>query len=221
MHYKKQKPLVVTYRNYKNFSNETFRTELLSAMERYSNISFADFHSEFLYLLGKHALVKKRYIRADQKNFMDKELNQAIMVRSRLRNKFLKLKTEENRLAYAKKRNYCVKLLQQKKRQYFENLNLSSITDNKLFWKTVCPLFTEKNGSKNKKTTLVEGGKVLTDDSKIAETFNSFFGNIVNTFEKDESIFCDMRDETDPLLRAIKKYSKQPRILRIKQYWKI
>ena len=45
---------------------------------------------------------------------MDKELNQAIMVRSKLRNKCLKLKTEENRLAYAKQRNYCVKLLQQK-----------------------------------------------------------------------------------------------------------
>ena len=139
-------------------------------MERYSNISFADFHSKFLYLLGKHEPVKERYIRANQKNFMDKELNQAIMVRSKLRNKFLKLKTEENRLAYAKQRNYCVKLLQRKKRQYFENLNLSSITDNKLFWKTVSPLFTEKNGSKNNKITLVEGGKVSTDDVKIAET---------------------------------------------------
>ena len=61
---------------------------------------------------------------------MDKELNQEIMVMSKLRNKFLKHKTEANRLAYAKQRNYCVKLLQQKKRQYFENLNLSSITDN-------------------------------------------------------------------------------------------
>ena len=45
---------------------------------------------------------------------MDKELNEAIMIRSKLRNKLLKLKTEENRLAYAKQRNYCVKLLQQK-----------------------------------------------------------------------------------------------------------
>ena len=44
IHYKKQKPLVLKYRDYKNFSNESFRTELLSAMERYSNISFADFH---------------------------------------------------------------------------------------------------------------------------------------------------------------------------------
>ena len=52
-HNKNQKPLVVTYGDYKNFLNETFRTELLSGMERRSNISFADFHSEFLYLLGK------------------------------------------------------------------------------------------------------------------------------------------------------------------------
>ena len=45
IHYKKQNPLVVTYKDYKHFSNETLQTELLSAMERYSNISFADFHS--------------------------------------------------------------------------------------------------------------------------------------------------------------------------------
>ena len=75
VHYKKQNPLVVTYIDYKHFSNETLQTELLSAMERYSNISFADFHSEFLYLLGKHAPVKKKYIGVNQKNFMDKELN--------------------------------------------------------------------------------------------------------------------------------------------------
>ena len=70
------------------------------------------------------------------------------------------------------------KAITAKKGQYFENLNLSSITDNKLFWKTVSPLFTKENGSKNNKITLAEGGKILTDDAKIVETFNSFFGNI-------------------------------------------
>ena len=78
-------------------------------MVRYSNISFADFHSEFLYLLVKHAPVKNRHARANQKNFMDNELNQAIMVGSKFRNKFLKLKTGENRLAYAKQPKYYVK----------------------------------------------------------------------------------------------------------------
>ena len=66
--------------------------------------------------------------------------------------------------------------------------------------------FSLKSGSKNNKITLDEGGKVLTDDAKIAETFNSFFGNIVNTLniQKDENIFYDTGDEIDPLLRAIK-----------------
>ena len=93
-----------------------------------------------------------------------------------------------------------------KKRQHFENLNVNSITDNKLLCKTVSPLSTKKNRSKNNKITLIEGGKVLTDNAKIAETCNSFFGNIVNTLniEKNESIFCDARDETDLLLHVIK-----------------
>ena len=46
---------------------------------------------------------------------MDKELNQAIMVRCKLRNKFPKLKIDGNRLANNRQRNYCVKLLCQKK----------------------------------------------------------------------------------------------------------
>ena len=50
---------------------------------------------------------------------MDKEPNKAIMIRSKLRNKFLKHKIEENRFAYGKQRNYCVKFLKPKKRQQY------------------------------------------------------------------------------------------------------
>ena len=74
--------------------------------------------------------------------------------------------------------------------------------------------FSPKSGSKNNKITLAEGGRVLTDDAKIAETFNSIFGNIVNTLniEKDEGIFCDMGNEPNALLHRIKKYSKHSNI---------
>ena len=41
---------------------------------------------------------------------MDEELNQAIIVRSKFRNEFLKLRTQEKRLAYAKySQNYYSK----------------------------------------------------------------------------------------------------------------
>ena len=59
---------------------------------------------------------------------MDKELNQAIIIRSKLRNKYLKSKSEIDKQRYNKQRNYCVKLLRLKKQKY-ESLDISKITD--------------------------------------------------------------------------------------------
>ena len=56
----------------------------------------------------KHAPFQKRYGRTSQQNFMVEELNQAIMVRSRFRNKHLKPKSETDKRRYNKRRNYCV-----------------------------------------------------------------------------------------------------------------
>ena len=54
-------------------------------------------------MLRKHAPINKMHRRVNQENFTDKELNQAIMVRSEILNIFLKLnKTEERRLAYVR-----------------------------------------------------------------------------------------------------------------------
>lgn len=59
------------------------------------------FYAIFLAVLNKHAPVKKRYIKANQTSFIVKELNQTIVVRSKLCNKFLKFKNwRKKRLAY-------------------------------------------------------------------------------------------------------------------------
>ena len=51
-------------------------------------------------VINKHAPLKMKYIRADDAEYLDNELNQAIMKRSKLRNDYLKHRLEENRLAY-------------------------------------------------------------------------------------------------------------------------
>ena len=51
----------------------------------------------FLKILDKHAPMKKKYLRANQASFMTKEVRKAIMIRSKLRNKFLKDKNEQSR----------------------------------------------------------------------------------------------------------------------------
>ena len=66
------------------------------------------------------------------------------MKRSRLRSKFLSDRAEMSRKVYKKQRNFCVKLLKRTKKEHFANLDLNSISDNKIFWKIVKLLFSNK-----------------------------------------------------------------------------
>ena len=85
-------------------------------------------------------LLKKCYIRANEAPFMNKVLKKAIMKRSQLRNAFLKKRTLESQVSYNKQRNYCTSLLRKEKWNYFENIDISKISDNEIFWKTVKPI---------------------------------------------------------------------------------
>ena len=92
-------------------------------------------------ILNYHAPQKTRLVRANNSPFMTNELYKAIMMRSRLRNKFLRLKTAESKNAYKKQRNYCVSLLRETKKRFYENLDPNLISDNRKFWKHVKPFF--------------------------------------------------------------------------------
>ena len=67
------------------------------------------------------------------------------MTRSRLRTRFLKNRSEENRKLFCKQRNKCVLLLRKSKKDYFENLNQKNITDNKLSGKPSNPSCQKKS----------------------------------------------------------------------------
>ena len=84
-------------------------------------------------------------------------------MRSKLRNKFLKSRSNKNREAYKKQRDLCVSLLRQNKKDYYENLDIKSVTDNKMSWKTVVPLFSNKSKRSNK-ITLSENEKLIIND---------------------------------------------------------
>ena len=67
---------------------------------------------------------------------MTRKLSKAIMKRYKLRNRSLKEKTEASRKVYNIQRNYCVNLLKKTKREYFANIKINNIADNKKFCKT-------------------------------------------------------------------------------------
>ena len=188
--YTKQKPKIIQYRKYKEFS-EGFMHELDSALSSFSHISFGTFKSTVDNILQKHALTKKRYIRTNQTLFIDSKIHKEMSrTRTSLRNKFIDSKTDVDRIAYNKQRNYCVSLIR-KKKAYYSNLNIRDVTDNKTFWRKVKPLFSEKVNLQTKILLVKKGNdlsnpepsskvkKVISDDMGVAETFKEFFVNIV------------------------------------------
>ena len=110
-------------------------------------------------ILDNHAPLKKKYVRGNHSPFMKKSLSKAIMARTRLRNIFLKNRSEENKINYNKQRNLCVTLLRKSKREYYQNLSEENVCDNKKFWKVVKPLLPNKIMS-SEKMALVEGTKI-------------------------------------------------------------
>ena len=62
-------------------------------------------------VLDKHAPRKSKLVRGNHYPLMNRELSKAIMTGTKLRNKFFKERSGENRVNYNKKQNYCVILL--------------------------------------------------------------------------------------------------------------
>ena len=148
---------------------------------------------------------------------MTKALRKAIMLRTHLRNRCNKERTPGNWNAFKKQRNKCVKFLRQAKRDYYGNLDVKSITDNRKFWKTVKPLFSEKVQTSSD-ITLLENGALISDDFQVAEIMNDYFVNITETLgiSKDAGNVSPIIEDTDPVERAIRKYRSHPSIQRIR-----
>ena len=67
------------------------------------------------------------------------------MKHTRLRNKYLKSKSLADSENYNMQGNFCKKLLRTIKKEYFSNLDTKTVTDNSTFWRTVVPLFSNRN----------------------------------------------------------------------------
>ena len=144
MYHCKQRPSVSTYRKFKIFSNIEFMKDLeehLTKFEHFNSIPSNLFKEIVNTILEKHAPTKKKYVRANQGPFITKTLSKEIMKRSRLRNKFLHTKSDIDRKVYNKQRNYVVSLLRKEKKDFYGNLDISKMTDNRVFGKSLSRKF--------------------------------------------------------------------------------
>ena len=220
--FSKNKPKELFYRDYKKFNFSDFNNELKNIFSRNTVGSCYQFEQIFLNVLDKHAPMKRKLLRANHSAYISKPLRKAIMRRSHLEKVYYKNKSEKSFKAYKKQKNFCSRLYKNERKRFFNNLNPSFVTDNKLFWKTIKPFFSNKvnYGSQIK---LVEKDEVLQDDDQIAKELNKFFMNAVSTLNIKENRFITNRSSdgiTDPVDKAIDKYKFHPSILLIQKHLK-
>ena len=113
---------------------------------------------------------------------MKKALRKAIMTKSRLKSIYLKNQNTTNWNNYKSQRNFCTNLLRKTKRDYFRNLNIRELNDNKKFWKRIKPFFADK-GLANNSIVLKENGHLITDTQELPNLFNTYYINLINTLQ--------------------------------------
>ena len=153
------------------------------------------------------------------------------MKRTCLRNKFLNTKGEIDRKAYNKQRNLCVNLIKSEKKNFLSNINTSDITDDKTFWKTVKPFFTDKIKTKSKITLIdrkvvsqesqeeIVSEKIISEDQAVAKVFNKFFVNIVTNLKitADHGYDTGFLATDDQVTNALSKFRNHASIVMIKK----
>ena len=109
--------------------------------------------------------------------------------------------------------------MHQNKKDYFETLDVKSVNDNEMFWKTVAPLFSNKSKDSNKDLTLSENEKLIINNKKCAEVFENYFNSIVKELNIpiDQNLLNDASLFDHTIIAAVHKYKRHPSILKIKE----
>ena len=86
-------------------------------LENLTSHSYAEFEKVFLLELNKHAPLKKKVLRHNNKAFMTKELQKEAMLQSKLKNKFHKRRNHINWCNYKRQRNHRLSVLHKTKKE--------------------------------------------------------------------------------------------------------
>ena len=99
------------------------------------------------------------------------------MLQSRMKNLYLKNKTDINWSNYKKEMNFCTNLLGKAKKEHFSKLDIIKINHSRRFWKLIKPFFSDKGLNCNK-LMFSENYQIISDETTIADTVNKRFVNI-------------------------------------------
>ena len=128
--------------------------------------------------------------------------------------------TEVCKLEKKKQENYCNRLYKKERENCYKNLDPKVLEDERKFWLTVKPFFNDKNCGIREKITLVENGELIDEDMEVAELFNAFFANSVNTLGiiENKLLLNPICDSDVGVEKCINMYETHPSIVNIRRH---
>ena len=172
----------------------------------------------FLEAIDKHAPLKKKFVRGNQAPFMNREFQKAIYTRTRLKNKYWRDPSSENKLAYKKQTNLCISIRRKSITNYLNKFTDKGLETNKSFWKFIKPFLTNKGTLTDRDISIVDGKKIISDDFELAKTFNNRYINTVeiNSSFKPLKITNQSKDDLLVINEIIHTYQDHPSVRQIK-----
>ena len=114
-------PRNILYRDYKVLDQKKFEDQLRSQFASIKAADYSQLDESSLKRLNGIVPIKKKILHFYDNPFMSKALRKAIMFRSKLKNKYKANRTGENWDSYKNQRTFCVSLLSQTKKDYFND----------------------------------------------------------------------------------------------------
>ena len=155
------------------------------------------------HVVDHHAPIKSKFVPSQSVPYTNFALRKARYQRNMARNKFKKYGKsywEENR----RLGNQVAKISKNSMRKYFEQ---RCSKQDKNFWKTISPFFSDKKSRNGNHIALSENNGIINDQHRVAEMFNDYFSTVAMGIGFDDSVIS----ATD----AINKLSSHPSVLKI------
>ena len=205
-----RKPYQIKYRSFKNFDDIAYTNDISAAPFHVAEIfddvnDIAWFTSTLIAeITDIHAPIKTKWVKCKSVPFMNSKLRKAMFTRNMARNSYRKLGNSHWEV-YRKHRNRVSSIRKSSIRNYFAD---RCDKNDRQFWKTISPFFSENRSKDAKNITLNENQKVITDQSEISNIFNTHFVNVANEI--------GFPDEITSAEDSIARHSHHQSILKIR-----
>ena len=127
-------------------------------------------------------------------------------------------------LKLKKAKRFCKNLTEKAKKQYFKSLSSKNQAANKQFWDVVKPFLSSKNLNSDDHISINNKDKIVDNEVKLVELFNSYFINAVeNTTGKTLTSLGDSSNQqnyTDNVTKIISQYKNHLSVVKIKETYK-